>query len=129
VVAPGRGGTHRGQPELHDLTGWLDFLDEPVLHPAGSTLVYSGDPNLFGPALERRLGGEAMDGSWSGAPLLSRPFFDLVFTGNPAHPAYGFYWWLKKPVPADLAAMIDANNRGQYARDMKPHRGRSAGTR
>ena len=161
-----------GLEELHDLTGWLDFLDEPVLHPAGSTFVYSGDPNLFGLALERRLGGEAvvdyfsrklfqplgiasirwgsnfrdghpqlsggayvtardwarfgefvrrtMDGSWSGAPLLSRPFFDLAFTGNPAHPAYGFYWWLKKPVPADLAATIDANNKRQYTRDIKP---------
>jgi len=161
-----------GLEELHDLTGWLDFLNEPVLHPAGSTFVYSGDPNLFGLALERRLGGEAvvdyferklfqplgitsirwgsnfkdghpqlsggayvtardwakfgefvrrtMRASWNGPPLLSRPFFDLVFTGNPAHPAYGFYWWLKEPVPTDLAAIIDANNKGQYTRDIKP---------
>jgi len=161
-----------GLEELHDLPGWLDFLEEPVLYPAGSTFVYKGDPNLFGLALERRLGGEAvvdyfarklfsplgiasirwgsnfqdghpqlsggayvtardwakfgefvrrtMAGSWSGPLLLSRSHFDLVFTGNPAHPAYGFYWWLKEPVPPDLAAIIDANNKQQYSRDIKP---------
>ena len=35
-------------------------------------------------------------------------------------PAYGFYWWLKKPVPADLAATIDANNKKQFTRQIKP---------
>jgi len=161
-----------GLEELNDLSGWLGYLNARVLHPAGSTFVYSGDPNIFGLALERRLAGEAvvdyfnrklfqplgmasiqwgtnfadghpqlsggayvtardwakfgeflrrtMDGSWDGPPLLARPFFDQVFTGNPAHPAYGFYWWLKKPVPADLAAIIDANNKGQYTREIKP---------
>jgi CubicO group peptidase (beta-lactamase class C family) len=155
-----------------DVAGWLDFLNEPSLHPAGSTFLYGGDPNLLGLALERRLGGEAVvdyfdrklfrplgiasirwefnfpdgrpqlaggafltardlakfgefvrrttDGTWDGPPLLSRPFFDQVFAGSAAHPAYGFYWWLKKPVPADLAAIIDANNGGQYTRTVKP---------
>jgi CubicO group peptidase (beta-lactamase class C family) len=31
-----------------------------VQHLAGSTFVYSGDPNIFGLALERRLGGESV---------------------------------------------------------------------
>jgi hypothetical protein len=60
-----------------------------------------------------------MDGRWSGPSLLARPFFDQVFAGTGAHPAYGFYWWLKKPVPADLAATIDANNAGQFTRQTR----------
>jgi CubicO group peptidase (beta-lactamase class C family) len=143
-----------------------------VLYPAGSTFIYSGDPNIFGLALERLLGGEpvvnyferkllqplgiaslrwgsnfqdgrpqlsggayatardwsrfgefvrrTLDGTWSGPALLSRPLFDQVFTGNPAHPAYGFYWWLKEPVPSGLAATIDANNGNQFSRQIKP---------
>lgn len=161
-----------GLRELNDQSAWVDFLKAPVDHPAGSTFVYSGDPNIFGLALERRLGGESvvayfdrkllqplgikslrwatnfadghpqlsggayvtardwakfgefvrrmMDGTWSGPTLLARPFFEQVFTGGAAHPAYGFYWWLKKPVPTDLAALIDANNKFQYTREIKP---------
>jgi hypothetical protein len=40
--------------------------------------------------------------------------------GNAAHPAYGFYWWLKRPVPPDLAAKIDAINKNQFTREIKP---------
>lgn len=161
-----------GLRELNDQSAWIDFLKAPVDHPAGSTFVYSGDPNIFGLALERRLGGESvvayfsrklfqplgittirwatnfddghpqlsggayvtardwakfgefvrrtMDGTWNGPTLLTRSFFDQVFTGGPAHPAYGFYWWLKEPVPTELAAVIDANNKSQYTRDIKP---------
>jgi hypothetical protein len=61
-----------------------------------------------------------MDGSWDGPALLPRGTFDQVFAGNAAHPAYGFYWWLKRAVPADLAAVIDANNKNQYTRQIKP---------
>lgn len=161
-----------GLQELNDLSGWLDYLRAPVLHPAGSTFVYSGDPNIFGLALERRLGGETvqayferrlfaplgmtsvrwgtnfadgrpqlsggayvtardwakfgefirltMSGGWTGQALLSRLHFDQVFASSAAHPAYGFYWWLKKPVAADLAQLIDANNKNQYSREIKP---------
>jgi len=49
-----------GLEELNDLSGWLGYLNARVLHPAGSTFVYSGDPNIFGLALERRLAGEAV---------------------------------------------------------------------
>lgn len=31
-----------------------------------------------------------------------------------------FYWWLKESVPASLAATIDANNKSQFARQIKP---------
>jgi polyhydroxybutyrate depolymerase len=161
-----------GLQELNDLSGWLDYLRAPVLYPAGSTFIYSGDPNIFGLALERRLGGESvqayferrlfaplgmgsirwatnfadgrpqlsggayvtardwakfgefvrltMSARWSGQALLSRTHFDQVFASSAAHPAYGFYWWLKKPVPADLAQVIDANNKNQYSREIKP---------
>ncbi|MCA2983008.1 serine hydrolase [Gemmatimonas sp.] len=161
-----------GLRELNDLSGWLDYLPAPVDYPGGSTFVYSGDPNIFGLALERRLGGEAvvdylarrllqplgitslrwatnfadgrpnlsgsayvtardwakfgefvrltMASRWTGPSILPRAFFDQVFTGNPAHPAYGFYWWLKKPVPTALAATIDANNKRQYSQQIKP---------
>lgn len=161
-----------GLRELNDLSGWLDYLPAPADYSGGSTFVYSGDPNLFGLALERRLGGEAvvdymsrrllqplgitslrwatnfadgrpnlsgsayvtardwakfgefvrltMTARWTGPAILPRPFFDQVFKGNPAHPAYGFYWWLKKPVPAALATTIDANNKRQYSLQIKP---------
>jgi polyhydroxybutyrate depolymerase len=161
-----------GLKELNNLSGWNDYLKATVDYPAGSTFVYSGDPNIFGLALERRLGGESVvdyfnrklfqplgitslqwgsnfqdghpqlsggayvtardwakfgeyirqtiDGTWSGPALLPRAVFDQVFVGNPAHPAYGFYWWLKEPVPATLSATIDANNKQQFSRQIKP---------
>jgi CubicO group peptidase (beta-lactamase class C family) len=161
-----------GLKELNDLAGWNDYLRATVDHPGGSTFVYSGDPNIWGLALERllktedavsyfnrtlfqplgmaslrwatnfqdghpNLSGSAyvtardwakfgefirrtMDGSWTGPTLLSRRFFDQVFAGSAAHPSYGFYWWLKRPVPASLAATIDANNKNQYSREIKP---------
>jgi len=162
-----------GLEELNDLPGWAAYLNARAIHPPGSTFVYSGDPNIFGLALERRLGGESVigyfnrklfqplgmtsiqwgsnfadghpqlsggayatardwarfgefvrrmaDGSWEGPSLLPRSVFEQVVAGNPAaHPAYGFYWWLKRPVPDELAASIDANNQGMYSRLIKP---------
>ena len=161
-----------GLKELNNLSGWNDYLRATVDYPGGSTFVYSGDPNIFGLALERRLGGESvvdyfnrklfqplgitsmqwasnfqdghpqlsggayvtardwakfgefvrktMDGTWSGPALLPRGVFDQVFAGNAAHPAYGFYWWLKKPVPSALGATIDASNKNQFTRQIKP---------
>ncbi|MCA3161487.1 MAG: serine hydrolase, partial [Burkholderiales bacterium] len=161
-----------GLKELNGASGWNDYLSSTVDHPAGSVFIYSGDPNIFGLALERRLNGESVvsyfdrklfqplgitsmrwgsnfqdghpqlsggayltardwtrlgeyvrktfDGTWTGPALLPRPLFDQIFTGNPAHPAYGFYWWLKEAVPADLAATIDANNKNQFDRQIKP---------
>ena len=61
-----------------------------------------------------------MSSSWPGPELLSRVHFEQVFAGSSAHPAYGLYWWLKKPVPAALAQVIDANNKNQYSREIKP---------
>lgn len=43
-----------------------------------------------------------------------------MLTGNPEPPACGFCWWLKKPVPADLAAAIDASNSGHHTRQIRP---------
>ena len=161
-----------GLEELNDLRGWNDYLAARAVNEPGSTFVYSGDPNIFGLALERRLGGESvaeylnrkilqplnitslrwgtnfadgkpqlsggayvtardwikfgefirrtMEGSWSGSTLLQKPLFDQLFVGSAAHPAYGFYWWVKRPVPATLAGIIDGNNKNQFTRQIKP---------
>ncbi|MCZ8353088.1 MAG: serine hydrolase [Cyclobacteriaceae bacterium] len=47
-----------GLEELKDQTLWTDFLAAKVLYPAGSTFIYGPDPNLFGLALQRKLGSE-----------------------------------------------------------------------
>ena len=44
------------------------------------------------------------------------PLFDQMFADSAAHRAYGAYWWLKKAVPRDLAATIDANNKNLFDR-------------
>ena len=161
-----------GLEELNDLAGWNDYLPARAINEPGTVFIYSGDPNIFGLALERRLGGESvadylnrkllqplgitslrwgtnfadgkpqlsggayvtardwmkfgefirrtMEGSWTGPSLLQRSFFDQAFIGNTAHPAYGFYWWLKRPVSAALATTIDTNNKNQFTRQIKP---------
>jgi len=161
-----------GLEELNDLRGWNEYLPARAINEPGTVFIYSGDPNIFGLALERRLGGEAVvdylnrkllqplgittlrwgtnfadgkpqlsggayvtardwikfgefirrtiDGSWSGPTLLQRSFFEQAFVGTSAHPAYGFYWWLKRPVPSPLAATIDTNNSNQFTRQIKP---------
>ena len=161
-----------GLEELNDLRGWNDYLPARAINEPGAIFIYSGDPNIFGLALERRLGGEAVvdylnrkilqplgitslrwgtnfadgkpqlsggayvtardwvkfgefvrrtiDGSWIGPELLQRSFFNQAFVGNSAHPAYGFYWWLKRPVSPSLASTIDTNNKNQFTRQIKP---------
>lgn len=161
-----------GLEELNDLSSWLGYLSARAINRPGEVFIYSGDPNIFGLALERRLGGESVtnyfnrklfeplgmasvrwstnfadgrpqlsggafatardwakfgefvrrtiDGSWSGPEIVARPLFEQVLRGTRAHPAYGFYWWLKEPVPVDLAAVIDANNKNQFSRQIKP---------
>jgi hypothetical protein len=52
--------------------------------------------------------------------LLKSSFFNQAFIGNSAHPAYGFYWWLKQPVSPSLASTIDSNNKNQFTRQIKP---------
>ena len=49
-----------GLEELKEVAAWIDYLNAPVNYPSGSTFIYSGDPNIFGLALERRLGGESV---------------------------------------------------------------------
>ena len=48
------------------------------------------------------------------------PLFDQMFADSATHRAYGVYWWLKKAVPRDLAATIDANNKNLFDRQTKP---------
>jgi CubicO group peptidase (beta-lactamase class C family) len=107
----------------------VDYLARRLLQPLGITSLRwasnftDGRPNLSGSAYVTARDwakfGEfirlTMVSRWTGPAILPRPFFDQVFRGNSAHPAYGFYWWLKKPVPTALAATIDANNKRQYS--------------
>jgi len=161
-----------GLEELNDLRGWADYLPARAINEPGTTFIYSGDPNIFGLALERRLGAESvadylnrrilqplgisslrwgtnfadgkpqlsggayvtardwvkfgefirrtMDGSWTGPVIVPKTFFDQVFVGTSAHPAYGFYWWLKRPVTPTVASVIDTNNKNQFTRQIKP---------
>jgi polyhydroxybutyrate depolymerase len=161
-----------GLEELNDLSGWLNYLPARAINKPGEVFLYSGDPNIFGLALERRLGSESVtnyfnrklfqplgmtsirwgtnfadghpqlsggayatardwakfgefvrrtiEGSWSGPSLVSRPYFEQVLQGTGPHPAYGFYWWFKEPVPSNVAAVIDANNKDQFTRQIKP---------
>ena len=50
-----------GLEELHDVTSWEDFLEAKALHPPGTVFNYAADPNIFGLALQRKLGGESVE--------------------------------------------------------------------
>jgi hypothetical protein len=41
---------------------------------------------------------------WRGQRLVSEAGIFTLLEGTGANPAYGFYWWLKKPVPPAVAA-------------------------
>jgi CubicO group peptidase (beta-lactamase class C family) len=111
-----------------------DYLNRKLLQPLGITSLRwgtnfaDGKPQLSGGAYVTARDwmkfGEfirrTMEGSWTGSSLLQRSIFDQAFTGNAAHPAYGFYWWLKRPVSSTLATTIDTNNKNQFTRQIKP---------
>jgi CubicO group peptidase (beta-lactamase class C family) len=112
----------------------VDYFSRKLLQPLGITSLrwgsnfQDGRPQLSGGAYVTARDwikfGEfirrTQEGTWSGPQLLPRSLFDQVFAGNTAHPAYGFYWWLKRPVTTSLAATIDANNKNQFTRQIKP---------
>ena len=160
-----------GLEELKDQSAWTDFLNARVLYTAGSTFIYGPDPNIFGLALQRKLGAEKvedymnrrlfqplgirvewrgrfadgnpqlsggayvranewykfgefvrlmMTDSWNGPLILSKPFLQQVITSSQTYPAYGFYWWLKEPVPASIGQRVDEINNNQYTTQIKP---------
>jgi len=49
-----------GLEELNNLSGWNGYLQARLINDPGSTFIYSGDPNIFALALERRLSGESV---------------------------------------------------------------------
>ena len=102
-------------PLRPDHVRWASNFKDGHPNLSGSAYVTARDWVKFGEFIRR-----TMDGSWDGPTLVSRAHFNAVFTGNAAHPAYGFYWWLKRPVPTALAATIDGNNKSQYSREIKP---------
>lgn len=132
---------------------WEDFLLAQAVAPPGTVFDYGSAPNVFGAALQRRLGAEKVEaymqrrlfgplgidirwggsfadgnpqlsggayvptrqwlnlgelvrlrGVWRGQRLVSEQGITTLLTGTSANPAYGFYWWLKKPVPPAVAA-------------------------
>lgn len=111
-----------------------DYFSRKLFSPLGMTSVRwasnfsDGNPQLSGGAYATARDwakfGEFVrlttSREWNGSPLLEASLFDQVFQGSKAHPAYGFYWWLKESVPAQLAATIDANNKEQFSRQIKP---------
>lgn len=160
-----------GLEELKDQAVWTDFLNAKLIYLAGTTFVYGPDPNPFGLALQRKLGGETvesymkrrlfdplgirvewrgkfqdgnpqlsggayvranewlkfgefvrqmLDGTWKGPQIVSKSFFDMVFASSPPNPAYGFYWWFKRTVPASLIAIIDSINSDVHTRQIQP---------
>lgn len=160
-----------GLEELKDQTSWTDFLGAKVLYPTGTVFIYGPDPNIFGLALQRKLGAEKVedymnrrlfqplgirvewrgrfpDGNpqlsggayvranewykfgefvrlmladqWNGPQILSRQFLQEVITSSAVYPAYGFYWWLKEPVPTSVANIVDQLNNNQFTQQIKP---------
>ena len=160
-----------GFEELKDQLAWTDFLNAKVLFPAGSTFIYGPDPNIFGLALQRKLGAEkvedyikrklfdplgmrvewrgrfadgnpqlsggayvranewykfgefvrrTLDGTWNGPQLLSKAMFDEVLESSDPYPAYGFYWWLKRPVTDSIGNIVNKNNSNQFNTQIKP---------
>jgi len=94
-------------------------------YPAGTLFDYGSAPNVFGTALQRLLGADPqlsggtyvrtrqwlnlgelvrLRGVWNGQRLVSEQGITTLLTGTTVNPGYAFYWWLKKPVPAALAA-------------------------
>lgn len=50
-----------GLEELKDQASWTDFLKARSLQPPGTVFIYGPDPNIFGLALQRRLGAEKVE--------------------------------------------------------------------
>jgi hypothetical protein len=51
-----------GLKEIKDASGWSDYVNQAtVVHPAGAVFNYSGDPNVFGAALQRALKSETVE--------------------------------------------------------------------
>jgi CubicO group peptidase (beta-lactamase class C family) len=160
-----------GLEELKDQKMWVDYLKAKVLYPAGSTYIYGPDPNLFGLALQRKLGAQKVedymntrlfqplgirvewrgrfeDGNpqlsggayvranewikfgeyvrlmledrWAGPQILTKQMLLEVLKSSAAYPAYGFYWWLKEPVPDSVGRRVDALNSNQHTIQIKP---------
>lgn len=61
-----------------------------------------------------------MTDSWNGPLILSKPFLQQVITSSQIYPAYGFYWWLKEPVPQSVGQRVDELNNNQYTTQIKP---------
>lgn len=160
-----------GLEELKDQLAWTDFLKAKVLYPAGTTFIYGPDPNIFGLALQRKLGSEKVvdymnrrlftplgirvewngnfaDGNpqlsggayvranewykfgefvrlmladkWTGPSILPKQNMMEAITSSDVYAAYGFYWWLKEPVDAQVVQKVDQVNSNIHTTQIKP---------
>jgi CubicO group peptidase (beta-lactamase class C family) len=160
-----------GLEELKDRLSWTDYLNARLLFPPGTTFIYGPDPNLFGLALQRKLGVEkvedyinrklfqplglrvewrgrfadgnpqlsggayvranewykfgefvrlSLEDKWNGPRVASKSGVQTVISSSAAYPAYGFYWWLKEPVPVSVGKLVDSLNSNQYTTQIKP---------
>jgi CubicO group peptidase (beta-lactamase class C family) len=61
-----------------------------------------------------------MADKWTGPQIVPKSFLQQVIAPSAVYPAYGFYWWLKEPVPAAVGAMVDQLNSNQFTQQIKP---------
>jgi CubicO group peptidase (beta-lactamase class C family) len=91
------------------------YMQRRLIAPLGIEVRWGGsfddgNPQLSGGAYVRtrqwlNLGELVrLRGVWNGQRLVSEQGITTLLTGTTVNPAYGFYWWLKKPVPPAVAA-------------------------
>lgn len=110
-----------------------EYMNRRLFQPLGIRVEWrgrfaDGNPQLSGGAYVRATEwvkfGEFVRlmllDQWNGPQIVSKALLKQVIVSSAVYPAYGFYWWLKEPVPPSVAAMVDELNNDQFTRQIKP---------
>ena len=110
-----------------------DYINRKLFQPLGMRVEWrgrfaDGNPQLSGGAYVRanewykygEFVRKMLDGTWNGPKIISKNFFDQVLASSAPYPAYGFYWWLKRPVSNTVGETVDKNNNNQFSTQIKP---------
>jgi CubicO group peptidase (beta-lactamase class C family) len=110
-----------------------DYIKRKLFDPLGMRVEWrgrfaDGNPQLSGGAYVRanewykygEFVRRTLDGTWNGPQLLTKALFDEVLRSSEPYAAYGFYWWLKRPVTDSVGRIVDKNNSNQYTTQIKP---------